>query len=125
MLIYRISITGGGLLIPIASRCMVKKEWKELDDAIRQKVTPYLYNAGKGAMIPIAQMVLLRNRDRSARKFLPPIKELGEEVAFNCKTVKAVKYITVQIMNENKTSILHFDEIEFIEQSKFCAIWMK
>ena len=71
------------MLIPIAKSAMVKKDWKGLDEAIKTKVTPYLYNGGKGAMIPIAQMVLLRNRDRSARKFLPPIKELGEEAAFN------------------------------------------
>ena len=81
--IYVNDVSGGGMLIPIASRAMVKKDWKELDDAIREKVTPYLYNGGDGAMVPIAQMVLLRNRDRSARKFLWPIKELGEEAAFN------------------------------------------
>ena len=74
---------GGGLLIPIASKAMQKKDWKELDEAIKQKVTPYLYNGGKGAMIPIAQMVLIRNRDRQPRKFLWPIQELGEEVAFS------------------------------------------
>ena len=76
-------VKGGGMLIPLASRAMVKKDWRELDEAIKQKVTPYLYNEGKGAMIPIAQMVLLRNRDRSARKALPPIKELGPDVAFS------------------------------------------
>ena len=78
-----LNLIGGGVLLPIASKAMVKKDWRELDEAIKQKVTPYLYNGGKGAMIPIAQMVMIRNRDRPPRKFLWPIKELGEEAAFS------------------------------------------
>lgn len=48
-----------------------------------------------------------------------------KEIHFNCSEVKNVTVITVQIMNNENESILHFDEIEFIEQSKFIAIWMK
>ena len=52
----------------IAKRAMVKKDCKELDEAIRAKVLPYLYNGGKGKKVPIAQLTLLRNRDRPKSK---------------------------------------------------------
>ena len=47
---------------------MVKKDYKELDEAIKAKVVPYLYNNGEGKMVPIAQLACLRNRDRPTRK---------------------------------------------------------
>ena len=47
---------------------MVKKDYKELDEAIKAKIQPFLYNGGKGKMVPIAQLSLLRNRDRSKSK---------------------------------------------------------
>ena len=47
---------------------MVKKDYKELDEAIKAKIQPFLYNGGKGKMVPIAQLGLLRNRDRSKSK---------------------------------------------------------
>lgn len=49
---------------------MVKKDYKELDEAIKAKVQPYLYNEGKGAMVPIAQLACLRNRDRAPSKMV-------------------------------------------------------
>lgn len=47
---------------------MIKKDFKELDEAIKSKVTPYLYNGGDGKMVPIVQLAMLRNRDRSKSK---------------------------------------------------------
>jgi hypothetical protein len=47
---------------------MVKKDYKELDEAIKAKIQPFLYNGGKGSMVPIAQLSMLRNRDRSKSK---------------------------------------------------------
>ena len=61
---------------------MVKKDYKELDEAIKSKIPPYLYNDGRGKMVPIAHLALLRNRDRPARKQFQVIKDLGES-AFN------------------------------------------
>lgn len=40
------------------------------------KVEPFLYNKGAGKYIPIASLVLFRNRERSKAKQLPGIKEL-------------------------------------------------
>ena len=78
-----VDFVGGGLLFHITKRCMIKKDFKELDEALKQKIPPFLYNGGKGAMVPIAQLTMLRNRDRSSRKQFPVIKALGEDVAFN------------------------------------------
>lgn len=71
---------GGGQLFYVTKRAMVKKDYKELDETIKAKIQPYLYNEGKGAMVPIAQLACLRNRDRPKSKqvlhmvlFEPPI----------------------------------------------------
>ena len=64
------SFSGGGSLYHITKRAMVKKDYKELDEAIKSKIVPYLYNGGEGAMVPIAQLACLRNRDRSQSKMV-------------------------------------------------------
>ena len=56
------------MLFHITKRAMVKKDYKELDEAIKAKIQPFLYNGGKGSMVPIAQLSMLRNRDRSKSK---------------------------------------------------------
>jgi hypothetical protein len=47
---------------------MVKNDCKELDEAIRSKIPSWLYNNGHGMKVPIAQLTLLRNRDRPKSK---------------------------------------------------------
>ena len=64
---------GGGALFPIMKRAMVKKDYKEIDETIKAKVAPFLYNNGDGAMVPIAQMAYVRNRDRSERKMVSKV----------------------------------------------------
>ena len=65
---------GGGALFPIMKRAMVKKDYKEIDETIKAKVAPFLYNNGDGAMVPIAQMAYVRNRDRSERKMVSKVR---------------------------------------------------
>ena len=60
--------SGGGQLFFITKRAMVKKDYKELDEAIKAKIQPFLYNNGQGAHIPICHLALLRNRDRAKSK---------------------------------------------------------
>ena len=67
----------------LTRRAMNKNNWKEVDETIRAKIEPFLYNNGKGGMVPIAHLACLRNRDRAASKQFPFIKEMGEEVAFS------------------------------------------
>ena len=63
-----VSDSGGGQLFHITKRAQVKKDFKELDETIRAKIVPFLYNQGEGKMVPIAQLACLRNRDRPPRK---------------------------------------------------------
>jgi hypothetical protein len=49
---------------------MVKKDNKELDETIKAKIQPFLYNNGEGAMVSIAQLACIRNRDRSKSKLV-------------------------------------------------------
>jgi len=62
---------GGGLLVELMKRAAQTKQYAELDHAIKTKVEPYLYNKGKGRKIPISQIVLLRNKERSKSRLVP------------------------------------------------------
>ena len=46
----------------------------------------------------------------------------NELIHFNCTNVRRVTVVTVQIINDNDSSILHFDEIEFVEESNFITL---
>jgi hypothetical protein len=51
-------------------RAAQTKQYAELDHAIKTKVEPYLYNKGQGRLIPISQLVLLRNKERPRHKMV-------------------------------------------------------
>lgn len=53
-------------------RATQTKQFAELDHAIKTKVEPFLYNKGKGRLIPVSILVLLRNKDRSRHKHVSP-----------------------------------------------------
>ena len=42
---------GGGLLYELSKKAMLTKNYKELDDTIRQRIPPYTYNNGEGNSI--------------------------------------------------------------------------
>ena len=87
-------LSGSGQLFYITKRAMVKKDYKELDEAIKAKIQPYLYNQGDGAMVPIAQLACLRNRDRAARKQVKgkqPNKYLAIFTIFLFSSFRALK----------------------------------
>jgi hypothetical protein len=44
---------GGGILYDLSKKAMLTKNYKELDDTIRQRLPPYLYNKGKGILISL------------------------------------------------------------------------
>ncbi|XP_053598013.1 transient receptor potential cation channel subfamily V member 5 isoform X2 [Microplitis demolitor] len=77
ILLYKlVDLKGGGLLVDMMKRATQTKQYAELDHAIRTKVEPFLYNKGKGAWIPIAKLVLLRNKERPRHKLLPVLKAM-------------------------------------------------
>ncbi|XP_065339476.1 transient receptor potential cation channel subfamily V member 5 [Cloeon dipterum] len=69
-----VDLKGGGLLVELMKRATQTKQYAELDHAIKTKVEPYLYNKGEGRKIPISQIVLLRNKERSKSRLLPPLR---------------------------------------------------
>ncbi|RLU24512.1 hypothetical protein DMN91_002601 [Ooceraea biroi] len=71
-----VNLKGGGLLVDMMKRATQTKQYAELDHALRTKVEPFLYNKGKGRWIPIEKLVLLRNKDRSRNKMLPPLRNM-------------------------------------------------
>jgi hypothetical protein len=46
---------GGGILYDLSKKAMLTKNYKELDDTIRQRLPPYLYNKGKGIFFSLRQ----------------------------------------------------------------------
>ncbi|XP_055619148.1 transient receptor potential cation channel subfamily V member 5 [Toxorhynchites rutilus septentrionalis] len=71
-----VNLKGGGLLVDMMKRAIQNKQYAEIDHAIKTKVEPFLYNKGKGKYIPVAQLVLLRNRERPRHKQLPEIRAM-------------------------------------------------
>ena len=45
---YFVPQTGTGILYEMCKKAMISKNYKELDEAIKQKLPPYLYNGGQG-----------------------------------------------------------------------------
>ena len=96
---FTINFIGGGALLAITKRAMVKKDYKELDEAIRGKVVQFLYNQGDGKKVPIAHLACLRNRDRSKSKQVrictcEPCVLHTYVVKYTIQRVKAILYKT-------------------------------
>ena len=62
------------MLYEMCKKAMISKNYKELDEAIKQKLPPYLYNGGEGKWIHCAHLACLRNRDRPKSKQFDEIK---------------------------------------------------
>ena len=91
--------TGTGILYEMCKKAMVNKNYKELDDTIRQRLPPYLYNGGQGWIysgliypwhlssvagewIHCAHIACIRNSIRPASKQFPFIRELDDPTTF-------------------------------------------
>ncbi|KMQ98230.1 transient receptor potential cation channel subfamily v member 6 [Lasius niger] len=115
MLYKLVDLKGGGLFVDMMKRATQTKQFAELDHAIRTKVEPFLYNKGKGRWIPIDKLVLLRNKDRSRHKMLPPLKamenpadydidkDMGDEEVDETKIGENVLHIA--IVNEDPSMV--------------------
>ena len=58
----------------LSKKAMISGKNTELDEAIRSKVRPYLYDNGNGKWIHCAHLACLRNRDRPKSKQIPEIR---------------------------------------------------
>ncbi|CAD6199037.1 unnamed protein product [Caenorhabditis auriculariae] len=99
--VYRmVDMHGGGTLMRLARQCKEIGDVAMLDAYIERECKPFLYNAGKGKLMPVAELVKLRNEERNAKlsafsrkkgkgKSGPNILDnLGEEQAGNAGDLK-------------------------------------
>lgn len=55
-----VDVQGTGLLISLMRTADVTKDYTEFDDIVKNVVSKYLYNDGKGKEVPIQELVLRR-----------------------------------------------------------------
>lgn len=78
-----VDLKGGGLLVELMKKAAQMKNYAELDEAIKTKVEPFLYNKGEGKLIPISQLVLMRNKERPRHKLLGPLRNMDNPDDFD------------------------------------------
>ena len=66
-----VDLKKGGLLVEIMREAFRSRDFSKVDDKLKEIVTPFLYNEGRGKMIPISRIIRMRNKER------PPSKRLG------------------------------------------------
>jgi len=54
--------------VELAKQASATKNYAALDEAIKTRVEPFLYNNGNGKRFHISKLVLMRNRERSKHK---------------------------------------------------------
>ncbi|KAI6201301.1 Nanchung [Aphelenchoides besseyi] len=58
-------VTGNGVLASLAREALKLNSTEELDRAIKEKITPFLYNEGKGEMLSVTQVIQIRHKERT------------------------------------------------------------
>ena len=80
--------------------------FRELDEAFETKVKPFLYNNGEGKMVPIAQLVLMRNRDRPKHKQFDVLKDIENLEDYIFEDSPVLKQVTQGISPETRKDLL-------------------
>jgi len=57
-------------LVELCKQATTTKNYAALDEAIKTRVEPFLYNNGKGLLVHISKVVLMRNKDRGKNQHL-------------------------------------------------------
>ena len=65
-----VDLKKGGILVDIMREAFRSRDFSRVDDKLREIVTPFLYNQGRGKMIPISRIIRMRNKERPASKRL-------------------------------------------------------
>lgn len=63
-------VIGGGMLVELAKNASNTKNYAALDEAIKTRVEPFLYNKGEGKRVHVSKLILMRNRERPKHKHL-------------------------------------------------------
>ena len=94
----------------LSKKAMITGNTTELDEAIRSKVRPYLYNRGDGKWIHCAHLACLRNRDR------PKSKQFPEVLVYMPYTLsKYIKIILFQALGDDAFSF-QFEDSDLLNQ---------
>ncbi|BES93682.1 nanchung [Nesidiocoris tenuis] len=97
-----VDLKGGGLLVELMKRAAQTKQYAELDHAIKTKVEPFLYNKGQGKLMPISQIVLMRNKERPRHKMLPPLKNLENPDDYDIESYPAPEIVPGEPLDMSK-----------------------
>ncbi|PAV57531.1 hypothetical protein WR25_04828 [Diploscapter pachys] len=66
--IYKIvDMHGSGTLIRLIRECKTTNNYTLIDAYIKDSLQPYLYNAGKGKIVAITELIKIRNQERNAK----------------------------------------------------------
>ena len=74
-----LDVKKGGLLVALMRDAFRRRDFRGVDDKIREMVMPFLYNNGEGKMIPVSKIVRMRNKERPASKRLPSVNEKDDD----------------------------------------------
>src|SRR5438105_4839982 len=70
-----LDVKKGGVLVELMRDAFRRRDFSDVDDKIRELVTPFLYNEGRGKRIPVARIIRMRNRERPPSKRLASSKD--------------------------------------------------
>ncbi|CAD5222224.1 unnamed protein product [Bursaphelenchus xylophilus] len=62
-------VTGNGELANLAKEAIKLGNTDLLDKTIKEKITPFLYNGGEGALLPIHEVISARHKERTGNAF--------------------------------------------------------
>lgn len=70
-----------GEFVKIMKDCNASKDYTKIDNAIREKITPYLYNGGEGKMVHSSEIVHVRNCIRNGYPAVPPSSKTERNIS--------------------------------------------
>uniref|UniRef100_T1IIR8 Ion transport domain-containing protein n=1 Tax=Strigamia maritima TaxID=126957 RepID=T1IIR8_STRMM len=92
--IYKlINLAGGGELVDFMKNATKnKKSSEEIEEKIYELVLPFLYNNGEGKLMPVSELVLMRNKECGREKQLQGLRpeELSNSTDLNGATSKKI-----------------------------------
>ncbi|CAF1010442.1 unnamed protein product, partial [Didymodactylos carnosus] len=78
--LYRlVDLKGGGELVDVMRIANRTKDYTQIDTIIREDVSKFLYNDGKGKRVPLSELIRRRNRTYNKLKSIVTAKPLDEE----------------------------------------------
>ncbi|XP_046567437.1 LOW QUALITY PROTEIN: transient receptor potential cation channel subfamily V member 5-like [Haliotis rubra] len=83
-----VNVKGGGELVELMKRARWTKNYKEIDEKLKNEVKGFLYNDGRGKKVPIVDLIMARNKDRQKSKI-----KVGKEKREKAKELAMIDMI--------------------------------